>query len=182
MADKENVIAALNLEYGANRRYGYQIERSSFSQLNNILEGVRRTEGDHIEAMLDYLNLENDDTPECGRGFASMLAHLRLNLEFERTAVEAYSTFARETSDAELKNTFQQLARSEAGHINLFKSLIAQVEANEYPVIMYCPICGWEINFGSNPPEGTEVRCEKCKQLIDLTIVEGDFVPVVVDN
>lgn len=182
MSDKENVIAALNLEYGANRRYGYQIESSSFSQLNNILEGVRRTEGEHIEAMLAYLNKEHENNPQRGRGFASMLAHLRLNLEFERTAVEAYSNFARETDDAELKKSFQQLARSEAGHINLFKSLIAQVEANEYPVMMYCPVCGWELNFGNNPPEDAEVRCEKCKQLIALTMVGGNFVPVAVDN
>lgn len=182
MTDKENVIAALNLEYGANRRYGYQIENSNYSQLNNILEGVRRTEGDHIEAMLAYLNSENDNTMECGRGFSSMLVHLRLNLEFERTAVEAYSTFARETTDPILKKSFQQLARSEAGHINLFKSLIAQIEANEYPVIIYCPVCGWEINFGCNPSEGAEVRCEKCKQLICLALVDGNFVPVIVDN
>ena len=176
MADIENVIAALNLEYGANRRYGYQIEHSDFSALNNILEGVRRTEGDHIEAMLDYVKGHQTADPSHGRGFTTMLAHLRLNLEFERGALAAYGQFARETGDAALKQTFQQLARSEAGHINLFKRLIAQIEANEYPVLVYCPVCGWELDFGVNPPDGEMLRCEKCKVQVALRIEIGDFV------
>ncbi|HEY3377505.1 MAG TPA: ferritin-like domain-containing protein [Armatimonadota bacterium] len=175
MSDLENVIAALNLEYGANRRYAYQMERSTFSQLNNILEGVRRTEGDHVEAMRAYIARQAPTDPAVGRGFASMLAHLRLNLEFERTAVNAYGQFARETDDAELKRTFQQLARSEAGHINLFQSLIAQIEANQFPVLVYCPVCGWELDFGVNPADGTVVRCEKCKQRVAIQVNAGDF-------
>ena len=175
MADKENVIAALNLEYGANRRYAYQVESSSFSRLNNILEGVRRTEGDHVETMLAYLKRQSIPSPEIGRGFASMLTHLRLNLEFERTAVEAYKRFAFESEDEALKKSFQFLARSEAGHISLFKTLIEQIEANQMPVILYCPVCGWEIDFGINPNVGAVIRCEKCKQNIAIDIVEGDF-------
>jgi len=178
MSDLENVITALNLEYGANRRYGYQIENSPFSQLNNILEGVRRTEGDHVEAMMAYIKQQQEVVPGSGRGFATMLAHLRLNLEFEQVALKAYGQFAREAQDPELKKTFQRLAHSEAGHINLFKSLIAQVEANHFPVIVYCPICGWELDFGAAPQEGVIVRCEKCKQQVTLEILDGDFVPV----
>jgi rubrerythrin len=180
MADLENVIAALNLEYGANRRYGYQIERSAYPQLNTILEGVRRTEGDHVEAMFAYISARQESDGAAGRGFATMLAHLRLNLEFERTALAAYSQFARSAEDPELKRTFQQLAHSEAGHLKLFQGLIEQIEANQYPVLIYCPVCGWELDFGINPAVGVTLRCEKCKQKVALSIKEGDFAVDVV--
>ncbi|HEX2952307.1 MAG TPA: ferritin-like domain-containing protein [Armatimonadota bacterium] len=176
MSDIENVTEALNLEYGANRRYAYQIEQSPFSQLNNILEGIRRTEGDHVEAMMAYIKSQIAAAPEKGRGFAAMLAHLRLNLEFEKTALATYGKFAREASDPALKATFQQLARSEAGHINLFKGLIEQIEANQYPVLVYCPVCGWEMDYGINPAEGTVIRCAKCKQQIEIRLHHGDYV------
>lgn len=181
MADIDNVVAALNLEYGANRRYGYQIEKSIFPGLNTILEGVRRTEGDHVEAMLGYITAQQAASAH-GRGFTSMLAHLRLNLEFEHTALAAYIQFAREAEDATLRQTFQQLARSESGHINLFKTLISQIEANEYPVSIYCPVCGWELQFGVNPDEGATVRCDKCKQQMALQIEAGNFVTVAVEG
>ncbi len=180
MSDNENVIAALNLEYGANRRYEYQIEKSAFPALNTILEGIRRTEGDHIEAMMNYITLHQQIDADLGRGFSSILAHLRLNLAFERTALAAYSQFAHETNDVALKLTFQRLACSEAGHINLFMSLIAQIEANEYPISIYCPVCGWELQFGVNPAVGTHVRCEKCKQQMELQIEMGDYLAVAV--
>ena len=174
MSDLDNVIAALNLEYGANRRYAYQIEHSPYPQLNAILEGVRRTEGDHIEAMLAYVRRQQSETGR-GRGFASMLTHLHLNLEFERAALVAYGQFARESEDQQLKKTFQSLSLSEAGHLQLFKALIEQIEANTYPVAIYCPVCGWELHYGVNPSEGTVTKCEKCKQSITLRIVDGDF-------
>ena len=98
MDDLEAVSAALNLVYGADRRYASQITRSPFSRLNAILEGVRRSEGDHAEAMLAYLGAHQPVTA-AGRGFATMLTHLRLNLEFEQNAVGAYMRFARESAD-----------------------------------------------------------------------------------
>ena len=176
MTDIENVIAALNLEYGANRRYAYQLEHSIFPQLNNIFEGVRRTEGEHVEAMLAYVKDQQAKNSTAGRGFSSLLTHLRLNLEFEQHALSAYAKFARETEDATLKQTFQQLARSEAGHINLFKELIAQIEANAFPVMIYCPVCGWEINYGSGADDGTIMKCPMCKQQITLYIQNGDYI------
>lgn len=174
-ADRQHVIAALNLEYGANRRYAYQVEHSPFPRLNTILDGVRRTEGDHVEAMLDYLRQQQCSTPDTGRGFATMLAHLKLNVEFERIAVDAYARFARESEDPQLQKTFQRLTRSEVGHINLFQSIIDQIEANAYPAILYCPVCGWEVDFGVNPPDAAEERCDKCKQRLQINVVDGDF-------
>lgn len=181
MTDIENVITALNLEYGANRRYAYQLEHSIFPQVNNIFEGVRRTESEHVEAMLAYIKARQTNNPTAGRGFATLLTHIRLNLEFEQQALSAYAKFARETEDTTLKQTFQQLARSEAGHINLFKELIAQIEANAFPVIIYCPVCGWEINYGCDVADGTIMKCPMCKQQITVHVQEGDYTARPVD-
>lgn len=177
MSDIENVVAALNLEYGADRRYEYQSSTSPFGTLNSILEGVRRTEGDHLQTLVAYLK-EKMATAECGHGFATMLTHLRLNLEFEKTALAAYGQFAREAEDPVLKQTFKDLARAEAGHIKLFQNLIEQMEANAFLVRVYCPVCGWEMDFGLNPADDTVQRCEKCKVQIQLTVQHGDYVPV----
>lgn len=178
MSDLDNVIAALNLEYGAHRRYGYQIEHSPFADLNRLLEGVRRTEGDHVEAMFAYVKQQHLAHPEVGRGFASMLTHLRLNLTFEIQALDAYKAFSVVAEDPVLKKTFQRLMHSESGHKALFTDLIAQIEANQYPVRVYCPICGWEVDFGVNPADDAMVRCVQCKAKVGLTIVDGDFMPV----
>jgi rubrerythrin len=179
LTDTENIIAALNLEYGANRRYGYQLDHSVFPRLNAILEGIRRTEGDHIEAMLGYLKRQALADPSVGRGLATILTHLRLNLAFERQALEAYNRFAREADEPELKRTFQALAHAEAGHIKLFADLIGQIEANAFPVAVYCPICGWEVNFGPDPDDGTSEQCAVCKARVTLRLEAGDFVPAV---
>jgi len=177
MGDIESVVEALNLEYGANRRYAYQIERSPFSRLNAVLEGVRRSEGDHVDAMMTYLQTHQAVNPDAGRGFSTMLTHLRLNLEFEQLAVGAYMRFARESEDPELKKTFKELARSESGHISLFKALISEVEENRYPVIVYCPVCGWEVDFGPDPAEDAVECCNKCRQRVRLELRDGDFTP-----
>jgi rubrerythrin len=176
MSDLDNVITALNLEYGAHRRYDYQVEHSPYPHLNMVLEGVGRTEGDHMDTMLAYIRARQTAEPEQGRGFTTMLMHLRLNMEFERVALDAYARFARDADDPALKATFQQLSRAEAGHLKLFKSLIERIEANEYPAILYCPVCGWEIDFGLNPAEGAVIRCPQCKADVRLELREGDFV------
>ena len=178
MSDHENIVAALNLEFGANRRYGYQIENSPFSRLNTLLEGVRRTEGDHIEALMERIKAAQlASEPDAGRGFASMLAHLRLDLEFERLAVREYGRFGREAEDPEVRAMFKSLARSEVGHVKLFERIVEEVAHNRHPVFVYCPICGWELDFGVNPEEGVRVKCERCRQLVTIAIQDGDFVP-----
>ena len=44
-------------------------------------------------------------------------------------------------------------------------------------MLVYCPVCGWELDYGVNRPDGATIRCEKCKQLIVLRIEDGDFTP-----
>lgn len=75
------------------------------------------------------------------KGWARALMHLRLNLEFEEIARDAYARFARATNDQQLKEMFLEQSRSEMGHVNIFRSLIQDIENGRAAVVLYCPLC-----------------------------------------
>ena len=145
--DWNNVIAALNLEYGANRRYQYQIGEMNNPRLAAMLEGVMRTEGDHVDSALRYLDGRLQEklggVGAGAKGFLSTLLHMRLNWEFEEVARATYSQFAKETGDPALREVFTEQARSEMGHVNIFKEVVESLEKGQYPALFFCPVCGW---------------------------------------
>lgn len=157
--DWQNVSAALNLEYGANRRYQYESEELGNPELVRLLEGIRRNEGDHIRYMLDFLDSRGDKTAP---GFRRALLHMRSNLVFEEAARDTYAQFSREAVDPGLKETFDEMTQAEAAHVKIFKDVISDLEKGEQAVVFYCPVCGWEISFGRSPKEGQEMRCGRC--------------------
>jgi len=169
--DRQNVIAALNLEYGANRRYQYQIERFTDPGLVSALRGIMLTEGDHIENNLGYLTRSLDEN-----GWSWALLNLKLNLEFEETARDTYRKFASEAKDPELAKMFKSQAQSEQGHVNIFRELISEIEGGSRPVRLYCPLCGWEMHFGTSPEPGTKMRCPKCGVIVGLGVEDGQWV------
>ncbi len=97
-----------------------------------------------------------------GPGHAGDLADLRADHEFEDEAVVIYGRFAYEAGDRELMELFKELARSESGHRNGLRRIIRTVEDPATPVILFCPLCGWDIDFGPDPAEGTEGKCRMC--------------------
>jgi rubrerythrin len=171
--DIQNLVTTLNLEYGANRRYDFQIGRMQNPKLIGVLEGVRRNEGDHIDASLDIL--KENMPKEKVDGFASVLMFMRQNLEFEQIAAKTYAQFSQEASDPELKQMFKDLARSEVGHVNIFKDMIKSIEEGSFPVLFGCLTCGWELDFSTNPAEGVKIRCPKCGAIFELYIENDDF-------
>lgn len=170
--DLNNVVAALNLEYGANNRYRYQLADTHNPRVNSALEGIMRSEGDHIDSALDYLQVKV--APE-SHGFSRTLMHMKLNLDFEQVARDTYLQFSKETADPELVRTFREQSRSEQGHANIFKEMIENMAGGTYPVAFYCPLCGWEIDFGTSPKEGDTGRCAKCGYKVRLTMVKGEW-------
>lgn len=175
--DWNNVVSALNLEYGANRRYQYQIANLNNPDLVSLLEGVMRTEGDHVENLLAYLarRLAVSGTQEQAKGLATALMHMKLNLEFEEVARATYSQFAKETQDQELKDLFLDQARSELGHINIFKESVKALEGGEYPVKFFCPLCGFGIDYGKKPDPGALATCPKCGAKFSLELLDMDW-------
>jgi hypothetical protein len=71
---------------------------------------------------------------------------------------------------------FKELARSESGHRNGLRRVIRSLQEAATPVVLFCPLCGWEIDFGPVPAEGAEVKCRMCPGRFRLGLDErGDW-------
>jgi hypothetical protein len=110
------------------------------------------------------------------RGRAGDLAALLADYEFEDEAVVIYGHFAYQAEDRELTELFKELARSESGHRNGLRRVIRSLQETATPVVLYCPLCGWELDFGPVPSEGVEVKCRMCPGRFALRLDEaGDW-------
>ena len=110
------------------------------------------------------------------RGHAADLAALRSDYDFEDEAVAVYGHFAYQAEDPELMELFKELARGEAGHRNGLRRTIRTVEDPATPVILFCPLCGWAIDFGPDPAEGAEGKCPMCPGRFALRLDDrGDW-------
>lgn len=109
------------------------------------------------------------------RGHASALAALRADYEFEEAAVRRYGHMAAEAVDPGIAALFKELARGEAGHRRGLRRMIATYEDAATPVILSCPVCGWQIDFGATP-EGLSVACPMCAARFILRLdAAGDW-------
>ncbi|MBD3168577.1 MAG: hypothetical protein GF307_03770 [candidate division Zixibacteria bacterium] len=170
--DRNNWSETLMLEWSATYRYIMQTKIFNNPKLVGLIDGIMRNEADHIDISTDFLM--NDFKTDV-KGFRTTLFYLYQNLEFEKVANKTYGRFRRESEDEEVKAKFQELVKSEAGHVKIFRELIEAIEAGKFPVIVICPVCGWEINYGESPEEGTVLKCEKCKVDFELVEENGDW-------
>ena len=105
-----------------------------------------------------------------------MLDTLRSDLEFERLAVEKYAAFAKQLADPRLKALMREFVRAETGHGRGLKATIERVSAADYPVVLFCPVCGWQLDFGTDPAERATVHCPMCGMDFALRVRDADFV------
>lgn len=175
--DWNNVVAALNLEFGANRRYQYQQTRLIDPQLSAVLEGVMRTEGEHVDNNMAYLErrLEEKLGGQVAPGLLRSYLFMMLDEEFEQVAKATYQQFANETQDAELRELFTEQARSEHGHIAIFKELVDAMAKGTYATAFFCPLCGWELKTTSDLASGTVVGCPKCGARFEVGVEGGSW-------
>jgi len=182
----------LELEREATQRYAEHQSWAADPRLCAYWEGLRRNESDHraqILAELAQLGAAGDGPapatpappvalPDPGdpRGFARAVATLRSDVEFERAAVEKYAEFAKALDDPRLKALMREFVRAETGHGRGLKRTIEQVTAADYPVVLFCPTCGWQLGFGAAPAEGARVHCPMCAMTFALTVRDGQFV------
>jgi rubrerythrin len=106
-------------------------------------------------------------------GFARDLRHLREDLEFETEAVKRYGHMAAAAQDPAVRALFVELSRGEAGHRRGLRHVIARVEDPATPVVLFCPLCGWEIDFGPDPREGAVAKCRMCPGKFALRLSAG---------
>ena len=110
------------------------------------------------------------------RGYARDLAALHADFAFEETAVRRYGAMANEVGEPALKDLFKELLRGEAGHRRGLRRMIATVEDPGTPVLLFCPLCGWQIDFGPDPTEGAQGKCAMCPGRFALRLDEhGDW-------
>jgi hypothetical protein len=116
------------------------------------------------------------DAGESPPGRAGDLAALRADYDLEDEAVAIYGHFAYQAEDRELMQLFKELARSESGHRNGLRRTIREVNDPDEPLVLFCPLCGWEIDFGPHPAEGAVGKCRMCPGRFALRLGEdGDW-------
>lgn len=170
--EKNDLESTLALEFGANRRYEYQIGLIQNPHINAMLEGIKRNEADHVDSSFAALRRAQPPTVP---GFATVLQILETDLRFEEEAVKNYAAFAAHATNPEIRDYYKDLTRSEAGHKAELLSVIKAIQSGEYMVAFYCPKCGWEISFGLNPSAGQRATCAKCGFQSELTLENGDW-------
>ncbi len=170
--DERNWRETLNLEWSATYRYKLQTEILDNPNIVSIINGIMRNESEHIAISANYL-LDNFKTDV--KGFRTTLFYLYMDLAFEKFANKSYAKFRKESNNEEVKSSFMKLIKSEAGHTKIFRELIEQIENGNFPVVKVCPVCGWELDFGTSPTESTVLKCEKCKVDFKLVEIEGDW-------
>lgn len=110
------------------------------------------------------------------RGYVRTLATLASDLEFERHAVAIYAANVKQLTDPRLKEFMRGLVRAETGHRRGLERAIERLNLGHEAVVLYCPICGWELDFGAEPADGAAVRCPVCAVSFALGARDGDFV------
>jgi len=158
-------------------------------RLVSYWESLRRNEAHHSELLAAWLRRHGEDPhpeaparadltaaaldpeatgrhplmlPDGARGQTSDRAALHGDYDFEDEAVVIYGHFAYACEDRELMELFKELARSESGHRNGLRRVIRSLQEAARPVVLFCPLCGWEIDFGPVPSDGAEARCLMC--------------------
>ncbi len=181
-------------------RYVAHPAASDDPRLVSYWESLRRNEAQHRELLEDWLRRHGEDPDaaaparagltaaaldpdatgrhplaavEEARGRAGDSAALRADYDFEDEAVVIYGHFAYRAEDRELMELFKELARSESGHRNGLRRVIRSLQETATPVVLLCPLCGWELDFGPVPSEGAEVKCRMCPGRFALRLDEG---------
>lgn len=107
------------------------------------------------------------------RGYARDLAALRDDLEFEIAAVKRYGRMAVEADDPALRALFKELSLGETGHWRGLRRMIATIEDPATRVVLFCPLCGWQVDFGQDPADGAAGKCPMCPGRFALRLDAG---------
>ncbi len=171
--DWKNLIYFLSLELNAAKRYELFISLIKDPNINRTLEGIKRNEEEHIQKALYLIKQFSDaNAPD---GFRTLLALMEINLDFEERAIKVYQGFAKAANDPVLKDLYNSLVKAEMGHLNIFRKYIELIKNKQIDVTFYCPVCGWDINFGNNPVEYNKLSCQRCGTTVEIYINNGDY-------
>jgi rubrerythrin len=184
---------ALALELQAVARYERHSAGTEDPRFVVYWESLRRNEAQHRDELRRLLlaagsrptEAADDFEPADGvldtaaaepvRGFGSATSALRADLVLERRAVKVYGRSAAEARDPAVKALFRELARGEAGHARGLRTLLRALEEPGFPVLLFCPLCGWQLDAGPAPLEGRAISCSMCPGRFSLVLRSGDW-------
>jgi len=106
---------------------------------------------------------------------------LKEDIQLEKEASKAYVSWAKRFDEDYVKEFFLTFSRDEVGHAAGQNRLLSQRETGDYEVKLFCPQCGWVLNFGRDPDVGYEETCPMCGAKSMLDEKEGDFLLNVVN-
>ena len=109
------------------------------------------------------------------QGYKTMLEFLLDDIDLEEEAMRLYSEFAAKSPDETVRATFSRLIPAERAHADALKRIVKEIEEDRHSVVLYCPFCGWEMNFGEMPSLGNEEVCPVCCRKYALTEDGGDY-------
>ena len=110
------------------------------------------------------------------RGYTRDLAALRADYEFEEAAVRRYGPMANEVGEPALKELFKELAPRRGRPSPRLAPHDRQRRGPAAPVVLFCPLCGWQIDFGPDPAEGAQGKCAMCPGRFALRLdADGDW-------
>jgi rubrerythrin len=190
--DLSNLYTSLSLEIAAVARYQDHRERTDDPSFFSLIEGLMRNEEGHEDELAKNIERLGGDPGKAStlpgptlptmiydgdqiRGQKTNMAMFRADLAFETEATRIYHEFFSAATDEGAKQIFKELVRAERGHMNGLKKLIVAVEGGTHEVRFFCPICGWAIEFGTEPESGAEARCPICAGLFAIGESDGDF-------
>ena len=110
---------------------------------------------------------------ECGN--TSMLAALAGDLDFELAATKLDGRFADKAEHPAIKALVRKFPRGAAGHVRGPRRIQELTRSAKAPVLFFCPLCGWQLDFGPDPDEGAEAKCRLCRGTFALRLVNGDW-------
>lgn len=171
--DWKNLVYFLGLELNAAKRYELFISLIKNPNINRTLEGIKRNEEEHIKQAISLIETFADHNAP--NGFRTLLALMEINLDFEERAIKIYQGFASAAKDPLLKEQYEALVKAEIGHLNIFRKYIDEIKNGMLDVVFYCPVCGWDINFGKTPKEGDSNCCQRCGTHVEIFLSNGDY-------
>jgi rubrerythrin len=109
------------------------------------------------------------------QGYKTTLEFLLDDIGLEEEAMRLYSEYASKSPDEKVRATFEKLIAAERAHADAPRRVVREIEEDRHAVIMYCPFCGWEMNYGEMPAIGNEQVCPVCCRKYALVEESGDY-------
>ncbi len=123
---RKNVEEAIDLEIDNAKFYACAARKTSDNLESAVFKRLGKIEAEHAEALAEVIDIPEEEVPtyeECSKdaGENYREAHDR-----EERAINAYSKFASEAEEPEIKELFQAIVKIEQDHLDLSERKVSE--------------------------------------------------------